>query len=91
MRTTIPSSDGRGGATQRVLVIGNSSLLGEGIESILRNERGLSIQSINVDDEESLFRRIRELDPDVIVLVEQTAPHRSVSQGTDLGGHASEP
>jgi chemotaxis response regulator CheB len=74
MRTSLQGSEGARGGLQRVLVVNNSSLLGEGIESILRSDSELLIQGITTNDEANLFKKISEYNPDVIVMVEDTTP-----------------
>lgn len=51
----------------RICVVYGDSLLAEGIESMLRNERGLTTTGVNVN-EENLAERLGELHPHIILV-----------------------
>lgn len=55
---------------QRVLVVGNASLLGAGIESLLAEEPDLMVIGKISDDKAELIKEIRHLQADVVVLHE---------------------
>lgn len=63
---------------RRVLVIENDLLLGAGVESLLLQEISLDVIGISPRDEEELIRKIRYLQPAVIILDEATLLTQSI-------------
>lgn len=64
-------------ARRQVLILYRGSLLAQGVESLLRNEKGLDIASLQMDKEEKPAGYAVGLTPDVIIL-----------DTCDLGGQA---
>lgn len=65
--------------TKRILVIGNESLIGAGIESLLAKEKTWDVIGITPADEQELLARIWFYRPQVIVM-NQTLPYTSPSR-----------
>jgi DNA-binding NarL/FixJ family response regulator len=56
----------------RVLIIENEQLLGAGVEKLLRRDSGFKVDGITVSDELELVAKVRQFEPDVVVLDEAT-------------------
>ncbi|MCB0170414.1 MAG: hypothetical protein KDJ97_07665 [Anaerolineae bacterium] len=57
---------------RRVLIVENDLLLGAGVEHLLIRETNLEVIGISPQNEEELFRKIRRLQPEIIILDETT-------------------
>lgn len=64
--------------TRRVLVIENESLLGAGIERLLKGEADLEVSGIVPENKDALLLEIDRIHPDVIILDTATAVVNSV-------------
>jgi DNA-binding NarL/FixJ family response regulator len=57
---------------QQVLVVENQLLLGAGLQSLLANRTDLAVSGITPGDHEDLVREIRRIQPDVVLINEDS-------------------
>jgi DNA-binding NarL/FixJ family response regulator len=60
-------------SVQRVLVVENRTLLGAGVENLLSGQASMDVRGATPDDEKELIQAIVKFQPDVVVLVNDTA------------------
>jgi DNA-binding NarL/FixJ family response regulator len=75
---------------QRVLIIGNDSIIGAGIENLLWRERIIDVYGTVTKSASTLLRLIQKIEPHVIIIDRHTTPIRAdqlwllLSQPCDL-------
>ncbi len=61
-------ADGRSSLTNRVLITNNQSMMGAGLEHLLSGEQALDVFGVEAPSEEALLEKIRQIQPDVVIL-----------------------
>ncbi len=66
------ATNGRSATFNRVLIVDNQGIMGAGLERLLSEEPALEVFGVTVDGEKMLIQEIWRLQPDSIILIEES-------------------